>query len=78
MIWSSLTLAERGERIDRASSTALEHQLVLGTRDVQQVAGLLHDHQPVAGGERLGELGRHQGDPVAAVHEHLARCQLSQ
>ena len=45
-------------------------QRVVGGRDVQQRAGLLHDDQPVAGRERAGQvLGDPGRDPVPAVHD---------
>ena len=58
VIWSSVHVASAAKAAT-AASTALRRGGVLGRRDVQQVAGLLDDEQPVAGGERRGQLGRH-------------------
>ena len=41
-------------------------------RDVQQIAGVLHDHQTIARSERCRELGRHDAGPITAVDQHLA------
>ena len=47
---------ERCERVGRVCDCGRD-QLVLGPRDVQQVPGVLDDHETVTGGERRGELG---------------------
>ena len=44
----------------------------IGGVDMQQVAGVLHHHQAVAGPEGGGELGTHIGDAVAAEGDGLA------
>ncbi len=49
---------------------------VIGSRDVEQVAGLLDDDEAVAGAERRGQLRRHRRHAVAAEHDLLAGLQL--
>jgi len=46
--------------------------------DVQQRAGVLHHHQPVARPERLGQLIGHERDPVPAKGNRHARRQMLQ
>jgi hypothetical protein len=54
------------------------HPIVLGLRDVQERAVVLHHHEPVTLTERRGKIVRHGGRPVAAEHDHLARLQRGQ
>jgi hypothetical protein len=47
-------------------------RLVLGRRNMQQSAGLLHHNEPVASLKTLGELGGHIGHPIAAERDRHA------
>jgi hypothetical protein len=46
--------------------------------DVQQIAGVLDDHEPITGGERPGEVRWHDRDSIAAVHEDLTFDELGE
>ncbi len=72
-----VALGQRGKGINSLRHGTC-HQLVLGGGDVQQIAGVLHDDQAIAGHERSGQLGRDHGAPIAAVDQHLALDQLSE
>ena len=70
-------ISKRSESL-RCARHRRRHQRVLGLRDVQQIARLLHDHQPVARLEGSGEVGRHDGDSIASIDQLLALDELSQ
>ena len=65
---------EPGEAIDRSRHRRLDEP-VFGSRDVQEVAGVLDDDQLVTRCERSGKLGADVGDSVAAEHDRLAGLQ---
>ena len=58
------------ERVDGGRHRAVDH-LVLGPRHVQQIARLVHHHQPVAGSEAGRQLVGHDRHPVATERHHL-------
>jgi len=59
-------LGQVRERRDRSADRRTD-QLVFGCRDVQQVAGLVHDDQMIAGSEGCGQFG---SDDRAAIASH--------
>ena len=66
---------ERREGLDCVCHRGRD-QPMLGLRDVQQITGVLHDHQAIARHERPGQVTRDRGAPIAAVDQHLALDQL--
>ena len=62
--------AERRERVDARVDRG-GRALVLGGRDVEQVAGVLDDDEAVARGEPRRQLGGHERHAVAAEHDRL-------
>ena len=63
---------QRSEAVARRGDGGVD-QVVFGGGNVEQVAGVLHDDQPISRSEVGGEFGGHVGDAVAAVHDGLPR-----
>ena len=70
-------LAQGGKRINGRTHRCGSNS-VFRLRDVQQVAILVNNHQPVALTERFGDLNGNGGDTVAAEHHSLAGNQRLQ
>ena len=68
---------ELGEGLDRAADGGV-HERVLGLRHVQQITGLVDDHEPVAAAERLGQRRRDAHDTIATEDDRLARLEAAQ
>lgn len=71
---ADLLVADGGQLGERCGGGAhrCRGRGVVGLPDVQQVAGFVHDHQPIAGAELVGKFGRHGGDPIAAEDQPFA------